>query len=197
MSGMAGNVTAFNTVWTFDLYQTYLSRNRPDAHYLAVGKLATIVGTALSIGAAYIVLAFDNLMDYMQLIGTLFISPFFVVFLLGMCSRRVTPAAGFCGVLAGILGGFTQYLLYRAGVIAYQTPMAATLHLAVWEGITGVVVTLLVSMITRPAPDHQLEGLVYGTQPLIPVKSQSWFRTPEFLAILVLTLFVALNVIFW
>jgi solute:Na+ symporter, SSS family len=196
MSGMAGNVTAFNTVWTFDLYQTYLVRKRPDAHYLAVGKLATITGTVLSIGAAYIVLAFDNLMDYMQLIGTLFISPFFVVFLLGMCSRRVTPTAGFCGVLAGILGGFTQYLLYRTGVITYPTPMAATLHLAVWEGVAGVMVTLVVSMITRPAPEHQLAGLVYGTQPGSPKPSQNWFCTPEFLAVVVLTLFLALNVIF-
>jgi SSS family solute:Na+ symporter len=197
MSGMAGNVTAFNTVWTFDLYQTYLVKNRPDAHYLRVGKGATIVGTALSIGAAYIVLMFDNLMDYMQLIGTLFISPFFVVFLLGMCSRRITATAAFYGVVAGILGGLTQYLLYRAGIIEYPTPMAATLHLAVWEGGLGALVTLLLTLVTKPAPDDRLQGLVYGTQPAVPEVRQHWIRTPEFLAVIVLAAFVALNVIFW
>lgn len=196
MSGMAGNVTAFNTVWTFDLYQTYLARKRADAHYLAVGKLATIFGTAMSIAAAYIVLAFDNLMDYMQLIGTLFISPFFVVFLLGMCSRRVTPSGGFAGVLAGVLGGFTQYLLYRVGILSYPTPMAATLHLAVWEGVTGVAVTVLVSLFTKPAPEDQVKGLVWERQAEAAEVRPSRFGAPELLAVAALTLFAVLNVIF-
>ncbi|MCZ2077681.1 MAG: sodium/solute symporter [Bryobacterales bacterium] len=197
MSGMAGNVTAFNTVWTFDLYQTYLVKNRPDAHYLNIGKAATIVGTALSISAAYIVLAFDNLMDYMQLIGTLFISPFFVVFLLGMCFRRITATAAFYGVIAAILAGLTQYLLYRTGVIQYPTPMAATLHLAVWEGGIGALVTVVLTLVTNPAPDHTLRGLVYGTHPAADEVCRHWIRTPEFLAAIVLATFIALNVIFW
>jgi len=97
MSGMAGNITAFNTVFTYDIYQTYLVKNRPDAHYLRIGKWTTVWGTLLSCLSAYIALNFDNLMDYMQLIGTIFISPFFVVFLLGMFSKRITPSAGFFG----------------------------------------------------------------------------------------------------
>ena len=102
---------------------------------LRVAKLATIVGTALSIGSAYILLAFDNLMDYMQLIGAMFISPFFVIFFLGMLWKRATPAGGFFGMLAGVLGCLTQYLLYRLGAVSYRTPMAATLNLA--NGMTG------------------------------------------------------------
>ena len=154
MSGMAGNVTAFNTVWTYDLYQTYLSPGRKDHHYLRVAKLATIAGTALSIGSAYILLAFDNLMDYMQLIGAMFISPFFVIFFLGMIWKRVTPAGGFFGMLAGVFGCMTEYALYRLGVIYYRTPMAATLNLAIWGGVAGLTTACVVSLFTKPRPEH-------------------------------------------
>lgn len=142
MSGMAGNVTAFNTVWTYDIYQTYLAKGRADSHYLRVAKLATIVGTALSIGSAYILLYFDNLMDYMQLIGAMFISPFFIVFFLGMFSKRITPTGGFYGMIAGVVGCMLEYILYRTGVIAYRTPMAATLNLAIWGGVAGLLTTV-------------------------------------------------------
>jgi len=197
MSGMAGNVTAFNTVWTYDLYQTYLARGKSDHHYLRVAKLATIVGTAISIGSAYILLAFDNLMDYMQLIGAMFISPFFVIFFLGMLWKRATPAGGFFGMVAGVLGCLTQYLLYRLGVISYRTPMAATLNLAIWGGVSGLVTACAVSLFTKPKPEHELAGLVFNhSSDTAQGPKVDWFRTPAFLAALVAAAYVALNIVF-
>jgi solute:Na+ symporter, SSS family len=197
MSGMAGNVTAFNTVWTFDIYQTYLVKGRTDRHYLGVGRAATVAGTALSIASAYIVLMFDNLMDYMQLIGSIFISPFFVIFLLGMFWKRITPTAGFVGTIAGIGGCLAQYVLFRMGYISYRTPMAATLNLAVWGGAAGLVTAVLLSFVTRPPSKENLDGLVYGYMPPTDSGPRSpWYRTPAFMAGMVLVLYVALNITF-
>jgi solute:Na+ symporter, SSS family len=192
MSGMAGNVTAFNTVWTYDLYQTYLVKNREDQHYLKIGRWTTVVGTALSIGSAYILLAFDNLMDYMQLVGAIFISPFFVIFFLGMFWKRTTPAGAFWGTIAGVLGSALQYLAYRIGILVYSTPMAATLTLAVWGGGAGLVTALSVSLLTKGVPEERLRGLVYSATPL----PSTGRRGPVALAIVVAALFVALNIIF-
>jgi SSS family solute:Na+ symporter len=196
MSGMAGNVTAFNTVWTYDLYQSYIVRDRDDRHYLKVGRIATIAGTALSVGSAYILLAFDNLMDYMQLLGAMFIAPFFIVFFLGMFWKRTTPTAGFLGIIVGVLGCALQYTAYRLGWVVYRTPMAATLNLAVWGGAAGVATTVLVSFVTRPVPAERLTGLVYGltSEPAEPPRL--FYRTPGFLAIVVIAMFVVLNVVF-
>ncbi len=197
MSGMAGNVTAFNTVWTYDLYQTYLAPGRDDWHYLRVGKLATIAGTLLSIGSAYILLAFDNLMDYMQLIGAMFISPFFVIFFLGMFWKRVTPAGGFFGMVAGVLGCVTEYVLYRLGVVPYRTPMAATLNLAIWGGAAGLATATVVSLFTPRKPHEELAGLVWGHSGSAAQHGRaSWYRTPGFLAAVVALCFLALNIVF-
>lgn len=197
MSGMAGNVTAFNTVWTYDLYQDYLAKGRSDRHYLKVGRLATVVGTALSIGSAYILLAFDNLMDYMQLLGAMFISPFFVIFFLGMFWKRSTPTAAFLGMIAGVLGCAIQYVMYRLGWIAYRTPMAATLHLAVWGGAAALATGVVVSFFTKPVASEKLAGLVYGHGDEPDSQAGTpWYKTPVFLAVVVLAVYVALNVIF-
>jgi SSS family solute:Na+ symporter len=197
MSGMAGNVTAFNTVWTYDLYQTYLVKGRDDRHYLKVGRAATIVGTTLSVGSAYILLSFDNLMDYMQLIGAMFISPFFIVFFLGMFWKRVTATAGFYGMIAGVLGCMVQYALFRLGYIPYPTPMAATLNLAIWGGAAGLVTTVALTFITKPPSAENLDGLVFGYTPAPPPsRHTAWYRTPAAMAAVVMVLFLALNLIF-
>jgi SSS family solute:Na+ symporter len=197
MSGMAGNVTAFNTVWTYDIYQTYLARNREDRHYLHVAKVATIVGTILSLASAYIVLQFDSLMDYMQLIGAMFIAPFFVIFLLGMFWKRTTASAGFWGMVAGVLGCLLQYVLYRTGVIIYRTPMAATLNLAVWGGAAGLFVGVALSFVTEKPRPENLRNLVYGFVRDEPAAApQKWFATPQTLAAAVMILYIALNIVF-
>ena len=117
MSGMAGNVTAFNTIWTYDIYGSYIKKGKPDAHYLKMGKYATVFGVALSVGTAYIVQSFPNLMDYMQLIFSFFNAPLFATFLLGMFWKRATGWGGFWGLLVGILTAAGHYVLYKAGVL--------------------------------------------------------------------------------
>ena len=184
MSGMAGNVTAFNTVWTNDIYETYLVKNRPDHHYLTVGRLATVVGTALSIGAAYIVAHFNNMMDYMNLIATVFIHPFFIIFLIGMCWKRATATGAFCGILAGITASLTQWALYNYGRITFRSPMAAAQNQAIWAAGAGLLTVIVVSYCTKAPSKESLVGLVwtgYGkdtstvcTQSVWPWPQSSW-----------------------
>jgi SSS family solute:Na+ symporter len=172
MSGMVDNVTAFNTVFTYDFYQTYLVENRPDAHYLRVGRLVTVGGTLLGAISAYNVLSFDNLMDYMQLIGIVFISPYFIVFLLGMFWKRASAAAGFHGMVAGTVGCFTEYLLCRLNVLHFRTPMASNVWNAVWGLVAGLIVMVAVTYFTDPPPPESLKGLTYAhAAPLESVRS--------------------------
>jgi SSS family solute:Na+ symporter len=196
MSGMAGNITAFNTVFTYDIYQTYFVKGRPDAHYFRVGKTATVVGTALACTSSYIVLYFDNLMDYMQLIGILFISPFFMIFFLGMFWKRPSATAGFCGMVAGLSGAMLEYVLYRLGVLTYASPMASNVWMAVWGFVAGLLAVVMVTFMTTPPPEENLKGFVYSGKGK-GKDSTLWFRTPEFYAAIVLALFVALNIKFF
>jgi solute:Na+ symporter, SSS family len=196
MSGMAGNITAFNTVFTYDLYQTYLVKNRPDAHYLRVAKMATVWGTVLSTASAYIVLNFDNLMDYMQLIGILFISPFFVVFFLGMFWKRPSASAGFYGMVAGVSGAFLEYVLYRLHVLHFSTPMASNIWTAVWGLVAGLLVMLVITLLTDPPGENKLKGLVFSYAAQSQT-TQRWHRRPEFYAVVVLAMFIYLNVKFF
>ena len=196
MSGMAGNITAFNTVFTYDIYQTYFIKNRPDHHYLAVGRIATVAGTVIACTSSYIVLYFNNLMDYMQLISILFISPFFIVFLLGMFWKRPSATAGFFGMVAGLSGATLEYILYRLGVLKFASPMAANIWMAVWGFAAGLAVTVALSFVTKPPDEEKLKGLVYSgaAQPKDPTP---WYQTPEFYAVVVVVFFVALNIAFF
>src|SRR5918911_1269212 len=124
MSGMAGNVTAFNTVWTYDIYQSYIRSDAPDAHYVRVGRIATVVGVLLSIGTAYAVLAFESILDYLQLLHGIFLAPLFATFLLGMFWRRTTPWGGFAGLVAGTVAGLVLWGFELMGTISYGSPMA-------------------------------------------------------------------------
>jgi SSS family solute:Na+ symporter len=195
MSGMAGNITAFNTVWTYDIYQTYLVSGKDDGHYLTMGRVATIVGTLLACASSYIVLYFNNLMDYMQLVGILFISPFFVAFLLGMIWKRPSATAGFYGMVGGLAGATLEYVLYRVGVLHFTSPMASNMWTAVWGLAGGLLVILPLTFLTEPPSPEKLKGLVYeGRRERRPEK---WYHSPEIYAAIVLVLFVALNVIFF
>ena len=199
MSGMAGNITAFNTVFTYDIYQTYLVKKRPDTHYLKVGRIATVVGTVIACTSSFIVLYFNNLMDYMNLIAVLFISPFFAIFLLGMLWKRPSATAGFYGMLGGLVAAASQYLLYRLGVLHYTSAMAANLWSAVW-GLGGGLAVILPLTFLTPAPDPaSLKGLVFdpaADRLLIKIKLP-WYRTPAFYGIVVLVAFAALNIVFF
>ncbi len=165
MSGMAGNVTAFNTIFTYDIYGTYLRRGRPDAHYLKVGKYATVFGILASVGTAYIVRSFPNLMDYMQLIFSFFNAPLFATFLLGMFWAGATAAGGFFGLLAGIVGAAVHYGMIKAGILHYASDMAGNFYQAWWAWVTAFVVTIGVSLVTKKRDPAELKGLVYSLTP--------------------------------
>ncbi len=196
MSGMAGNVTAFNTVWTYDIYGSYIKKNMPDQHYLKMGKYATVFGVIFSIGTAYIVRSFPNLMDYMQLIFTFFNAPLFATFLLGMFWKKATPWGGFWGLLIGISAAATHYALYQMHVVHYSSEMAANFYQAWWAWCADFVFTIIISLFTKKKAESELVGLVYGLTP----KARSgdrFFRKPAFWGIVSLVIMVALNIIFW
>ena len=199
MSGMAGNITAFNTVFTYDIYQTYIAKGKPDRHYLIVGKICTVAGTLLACASSFIVLRFNNLMDYMALVAGLFISPFFIVFLLGMLSKRPSATAGFYGMLAGTCGTLVEYILYRSGMLHLASPMAATLWAAVWGLCSGFVAVVALSFFTTPPPVASLKGLVFSLDKAdAPRESHlPWYRHPLFYAGVVTVMFIALNIIFF
>ena len=209
MSGMAGNVTAFNTVWTYDIYQAYIHKNGTDAHYLWMGRMATVGGVLLSIGAAYAVTSFNNIMDALQLVFAVINAPLFATFLLGMFWKRTTGHAAFTGLTVGTLAavlhhGLTLPLGDAVGVhggwlhVVYQYPsdMAQNFWTAIFAFVINFVVTVVISLATKPRPEPELVGLVYSLTPK-PIETHlAWYQKSSTLAIAVLAVAVVLNVIF-
>jgi solute:Na+ symporter, SSS family len=165
MSGMAGNITAFNTVWTYDLYQSYIVRDKPDRHYMSVGRLATVIVTILSIGTAFIALRFNSLMDYVQLLFSFFNAPLFATFLLGMFTKWATPKGGFWGLLLGILASALHRAAYSAHILPYGSDMSANFYGAIVGWSACFIVTIVISLMTEKKPVGELQGLVYGLSP--------------------------------
>jgi len=209
MSGMAGNVTAFNTVWTYDIYQPYIRPNASDQHYLLIGRMATIFGILLSIAAAYAASRFNNIMDMLQLVFAFVNAPLFATFLLGMFWKRTTGHAAFTGLIAGTLGaavhhGLTLSVNASAGIkggwIAvvhrYPSQMAQNFWTAIFAWTTCFVVTILVSLVTRAPDEEKLVGLVHSLTPRPKETVARWYQRPAVLAVAVLTATVILNIIF-
>jgi solute:Na+ symporter, SSS family len=201
MSGMAGNVTAFNTVWTYDIYQAYINRDASDAHYLWMGRMATIFGTAVSIATAYVAMMFGNIMDLLQLVFSFINAPLFATFLLGMFWARATPNGAFWGLLAGTGGAAAHYLLTAVGSSAsalkvYPSDMAQNFWGALVAWTTCFGVTVVVSLFTRPRPLDELKGLVYSMTPRITERGVRWYRRPATLGAIVLAVAVLLNLYF-
>lgn len=199
MSGMAGGVTAFNTIFTYDIYRTYLKRNASDRHYLMVGRIATVVGVTLSIGAAYIVLNFTNIINYLQLLNGLFLVPPFAIFLLGVFWKGTTPWGGFAGLVGGLLGYLGLYSLFKAGRLDLGSDLGADLWLAWWGFVISTVLTVVVSLLTRRdrLPDERLQGLVWALLDRRPGYEPTWFKRPWVLSAGVLVIVVGLNVYFF
>jgi SSS family solute:Na+ symporter len=203
MSGMAGNVTAFNTVWTYDIYQTYIRRNAPDRHYLNVGRATTIVGVLLSIGAAYIATRYDNIMDLLQLVFGFVNAPLFATFLLGMFWKRGTGHGAFSGLVTGTVAASLTWCLTVAegkggilgNVYTFPSAMAQSFWIALIAFTSCFLVTLLVSLATKPRPAKDLEGLVYGLTK-IPEDRGSWYQRPAPLAVAVIAILLVLNIWF-
>jgi SSS family solute:Na+ symporter len=201
MSGMAGNVTAFNTVWTYDIYQAYINRDASDAHYLWMGRMATVFGTALSIATAYIAMMFGNIMDLLQLVFSFINAPLFATFLLGMFWARATPNGAFFGLLSGTAGAAVHYWLTGVGANStamhvYTSDMAQNFWGAIIAWTTCFVVTIVVSLFTRPRPREELKGLVYSMTPRITEPGVPWHRRPAALGVIVLVVAVLLNLYF-
>ena len=205
MSGMAGNVTAFNTVWTYDIYQSYIRKNAPDSHYLTVGRVTTVVGILLSIATAYLAQHFNNIMDFLQLVFGFVNAPLFATFLLGMFWRRSTGHGAFAGLVTGTAAAAVTHGLTMAenkggwlgSVATYPSSMAQNFWIAIWAWTTCFIVTIAVSLATKPKADAELRGLVYGLTELPKNEGEPWYRRPGVLAIVVGLICAALNFLFW
>ncbi|MGB8031718.1 MAG: sodium:solute symporter family protein [Terracidiphilus sp.] len=205
MSGMAGNVSAFSAVWTYDIYQPLIVKNARDEHYVAVGRWATVLGVIISIGTAYLVMNAAGIMDYVQALFSFFISPLLGVVLIGMFWKRATKAGGFWGLLIGTLTSISLWAwvhFYPAALryVALSTDakaMAEDMYRALWSVITSMLVTVVVSLFTAPKPLAELAGVVYGATKLpkeepVPIYKNEWLWTG-----IAIILFLGLNIYFW
>jgi SSS family solute:Na+ symporter len=205
MAGMAGNVSAFATVWTYDLYRPYLRRDAPDSHYVSMGRWCTIIGLFVSIGTAYLVQYNKSMMDYVQALFGFFIAPLFGTVVLGMLWKRVSRMGGFWGLLAGVVTSVTVFLLMKfdpswVKVFAFSPlaqPLAQAMWQALWACVTCVVVTVLVTLATKPKPDEELRGLVYALTQVPREENTSWLHRPVIWGVTALAILVVLQIIFW
>ncbi len=209
MSGMAGNVSAFSTVWTYDIYGAYINKRANDKHYVAMGRWSTVVGMLISIGTAYLVAHAASIMDYVQALFSFFIAPLFGTVILGMLWKRATRAGGFWGLLAGTVSSVSMFVYTSTGTTAHKAialshialspdaqPMAENMFRALWSWIICVVVTVLVSFVTKPKTDAELNGLVYGATVIPDDGTRGLWEKPAFWAVIVALVFVGLNILF-
>jgi SSS family solute:Na+ symporter len=210
MSGMAGNVSAFSTVWTYDIYGAYINKKAPDKHYVFMGRLSTVIGMLISIGTAYLVMRAASIMDYVQALFSFFIAPLFGTVILGMLWKRATNWGGFLGLLAGTVSSIGMFIYTSTGSAAHKAqalshialspdaqPMAENMFRALWSWVICVVVTVIVSLMTTPKPDAELNGLVYGATIIPDDGSKGLLQKPIFWAGVVAVVFIALNIVFF
>lgn len=218
MSGMAGNVTAFNTVWTYDIYQSYIAPKKSDNHYLWMGRWATVFGILVSVGAAYLASKFNNIMDMLQLVFGFVNAPLFATFLLGMFWRRSTGHGAFFGLVGGTVGAalFHGLALSKGAAIGikggwlahtlglqtlpfpFHSEMAQNFWMAIVAWTSCFVLTIVISLATvRNKTDEELKGLVYSLTPKPKSENEPWYQQPVTVGILVLAATVVLNILFW
>jgi SSS family solute:Na+ symporter len=205
MAGMAGNVSAFATVWTYDIYRPYMRKSATDSHYVSMGRWCTVVGLIISIGTAYLAMGFASIMDYVQALFSFFIAPLFGTVLLGMLWKRATRAGGFWGLLAGTLASVGMFFAVKANpkvlaIIALSDqakPLAEDMYRALWSCLVGVAVTVVVSLLTVPTVERDLEGLVMGVTKIPSEDRVGLFSRPMFWGIVSLTALLILQWIFW
>jgi solute:Na+ symporter, SSS family len=215
MSGMAGNVSAFATVWTYDVYRPLIRKNAGDAHYVRMGRWCSVIGVFVAIGTAYTAMLFSNILVYLQVLVGFFIVPLFGVVILGMLWRRATPAAGFWGFLSGILSSIGQWVYIHTGHGGFDpvnlnpehvrrvafTPLAGdfavNLYSSFWSLMITLIMTAVVSAFTRPKPVAELKDLVIGLTRLPDEGPCPWYRKPAVWAAVVAAALIAVNVYFW
>ncbi|HKW26765.1 MAG TPA: sodium:solute symporter family protein [Terriglobales bacterium] len=205
MSGMAGNVSAFTTVWTYDIYRALIHKNASDRHYVNMGRWTTVLGVLISVGTAYLVMQFASIMDYVQALFATFIAPLFGTVLLGMLWKRTTSEGGFWGLLIGTLSSMGMWAwvkmdpnaLRYVALSPHARFMAEDMYRALWSWMVCVAVTVIVSYMTKPRSPAELTGLVYGVTPLPAEAQVAFYRRPAFLAVAVGLVFVAFNIMVW
>jgi SSS family solute:Na+ symporter len=205
MSGMAGNVSAFTTVLIYDIYGAFINKDASDEKKVTLGRWWTILGVVISIGTAYLVMHAQSIMDYVQSLFSFFIAPLFGTVILGMLWKRATPAGGWSGLLAGTLSSVGMYGWVKADPTAVRyvalslqaQDQAQNMFRALWSCLICVIVTVVVSMITKPKPDSELKDLVYGLTPIPRDENVSMFHSPVFWGAVVAVVFVILQIIFW
>jgi solute:Na+ symporter, SSS family len=205
MSGMAGNVSAFTTVWTYDIYRPLINSKGSDHHYVNMGRWTTVVGVLISIGTAYLVMQFASIMDYVQALFSFFIAPLFGTVVLGMLWKRATGAGGFWGLLLGTTSSIGMWAWVKVDPTAlryvalspHAKALAQDMFQALWSFLVCVLVTVSVSLATRPKPDAELAGLVMGLTEIPSIGNVPFYQKPLFWAGLVAVVFVFLNIIFW
>ena len=205
MSGMAGNVSAFTTVWTYDIYRAFIKKDGSDHHYVNMGRWCTVLGVAISIGTAYPVMDFKSIMDYVQALFSFFIAPLFATVILGMLWKRASPAGGFWGLLAGTASSVATWAWVKVDPSAlryialspYAKDMAENMYRALWSCIICALVTVIVSLLTKPKPEAELKGLVYGATDIPSEGYVTVFHRPWFWATVVGVVFITLQIAYW
>ena len=215
MSGMAGNISAFATVWTYDVYRPLLNKKAADAHYVSMGRWCSIIGVFIAILTAYAAMLFSNILVYLQVLVMFFIVPLFGAVILGMLWKGATPAGGFWGFLAGIVSSISMFI-YVHSFPGYFDPsalnpehvkyiatsplakdMAVNMFGALWSLIISMTVVVVVSLFTKPKPLSELVNLVYGLTPLPEEGPCPWYKQPLVWAGTVGAVLVAVNIVFW
>jgi SSS family solute:Na+ symporter len=201
MAGMAANLSSFNTVFTYDIWQSYVVRDRADGYYLSMGRWVTVGATLAAVGTAFIAAGYSNLMDYLQQLFSFFNAPLFATFILGMFWKRMTPHAGWAGLVLGTVSAVVVFGLSETGVLDLPGQGASFVGAGV-AFVVDIVVSVVVSLVTRPKPEAELVGLVYGLTPRASLQASTsgedagWYRRPGLLAGIALVLIIALNIIF-
>ncbi|MFG1870705.1 sodium:solute symporter family protein [Micromonospora arborensis] len=193
MAGMAANVSGFNTVFTYDIWQAYIRRDRPDDYYVRVGRWATVAAVVVGIGTAFIAAGFSNIMNYIQALFSVFNAPLFATFIIGMFWKRMSALAGFWSLLLGTLVSLSLYLLYKGGVIDFNSDLEESFWGAGLAFVTAVVVAAIITPLTAPKRDEELRGLVYGTGGVdikgdVLAGDAVWYRSPVLLGLIAVAL---------
>ncbi|MEU7651594.1 sodium:solute symporter family protein [Micromonospora taraxaci] len=193
MAGMAANVSGFNTVFTYDIWQAYIRRDRSDEYYLRVGRWATVAAVVIGIGTAFIAAGFSNIMNYIQALFSVFNAPLFATFIIGMFWKRMTALAGFWSLLLGTLVSLSLYLLYKGGVIHFNSDLEESFWGAGLAFVTAVVVAAIITPLTAPKRDEELRGLVYGIGGVdlkgdVLAGDAVWYRSPVLLGVIAVAL---------
>jgi SSS family solute:Na+ symporter len=215
MSGMAGNVSAFATVWTYDVYRPLIKKDASDGHYVSMGRWCSIVGVFIAIATAYAAMLFSNILVYLQVLVMFFIVPLFGVVILGMLWKRATPAGGFWGFLVGIVASISMFVYVHwfpdrfdatalnpehvrwIALSPLAQDMAVNMFGALWSLLICMAVTISVSLFTKPKPASELTNLVFGLTPVAAEGPTPWRQNPLLWAGVVAAALVAVNIVFW